>query len=147
MMRQHVVATALVGFLSSAFGCDSSSSSSPDAAPPDAAVLTIGEICDLLTPVTCESDAECFDFYPLPCSESFRDDCCEDKGSCSLVNGVLLEQVMACIAAMESATCEEIDQEFPESCRNIVSSPDAVVRSSGGTNAANLWQYGQHRAE
>ena len=144
MKRALVIAGAVAGLFASAFGCGSSSSSRADAAPPDAAVLTIGEICDLLTPVTCERDAECFDFFPSPCAESFRDACCEGDGSCSVINGVLLDQVMACIAAMESATCDEIENDFPEPCRSITSSPVALAP---GDLAPRLWHYGRRQGQ
>jgi len=139
MMRARVLAAAVGGLLASAFGCGDGSSSSPDAAPPDAAPLTIGEICDLLTPVTCERDAECFDSFPLPCPESFREACCEGDGSCSLINGVRIDQVMDCIAAMDSITCEDIETNFPEPCNSITSSPAALESRVGRLREPGLW--------
>jgi len=93
-----------------------------DAAPPDAAPeLTIGDICLLLTDVTCTRDAECFDFFELPCDESYFRFCCADDGICQVVNGVTRPEVDECIRALEQATCEEIDTDFPEPCVGITS--------------------------
>jgi len=106
--------------------CGSGSRSDADASTPDAESLTIGEICDLLTPITCMRDAECFNSYPDPCSVSFREDCCEEDNSCPLMNGITVIQVDNCIAALSAATCDEIVDEFPASCRDITRPPDAI---------------------
>jgi len=81
----------------------------------------IGDICIALTDVTCTRDAECFDFFDLPCDESYYKFCCVDDGLCDLVNGVSRGQVDACIAALEAATCDEIESDFPGECVGITS--------------------------
>jgi hypothetical protein len=45
----------------------------------------------------------------------------DDHDSCEVVNGVTRADVDACIAALETATCEEIDTDFPEACVGITS--------------------------
>jgi len=101
------------------------SEATPDAAPvgpPDAsAISTIGEICLALTDVTCSRDAECFDFFDLPCDQSYYQFCCVDDGRCDLANGVSRQQVDACVAALEAATCDEIELDFPRECVGITS--------------------------
>ena len=113
---------ALVCVLALGVGCGGEDEAPPDAMPrPDAAILTIGDICSLLTDVTCRRDAECFDFFDLPCDESYFRYCCSDDGICDIVNGVTLEEVRVCETALEEATCSEIDNDFPASCVGITS--------------------------
>lgn len=110
--------------LATAFACggDDDATSAADAAPPDAArELAIGDICLLLTDVICTRDAECFDFFELPCDDSYYRWCCEDNESCEFINGVTQADVDACITALEQATCEEIDSDFPQACVGITS--------------------------
>lgn len=100
-----------------------------DASPPDAGSLTIADICVMLTPVTCERDAECFQSLDPPCAESFYFRCCERFDSCDRVNGVSSQRVDECIAAMESATCDEIENDFPESCAHIAECTDCAAKT------------------
>lgn len=106
-------------------GACGGSESTPDAAPagpPDAsAILTIGDICVALTDVTCRRDAECFDFFDPPCDQSYYQFCCVSDGICAVVNGASREDVDACIAALEGATCDEIESDFPAECVGITS--------------------------
>lgn len=97
-----------------------------DASRSDAGPLTIAEICVMLTPVTCERDAECFQSLDPPCPETFYFRCCERFDSCDRVNGVSRERVEGCIAAMESATCSEIENDFPEPCAHIAECIDCT---------------------
>lgn len=99
-----------------------------DAAPPDAAPLTIGDICRLLTPATCERDAECFQGLPPPCAESLYQRCCGEAGTCDQVNGVTKERVDDCITAIYEGTCAELE-ELPVPCREIAAPADQALRS------------------
>jgi hypothetical protein len=111
-----------------------------DAAPPDVSEpLTIGAICTALTEVTCARDAECFDFFELPCDQSYYQFCCVDDRICDFVNGVNAEEVDRCTTALEQATCQEIDSDFPAECRGITS-PDGL---SPASSSNDLWMGGK----
>ena len=141
----HVVAGA--AFLLGAAACGGSEAT-PDAAPvgpPDAsAILTIGDICVALTDVTCRRDAECFDFFAPPCDQSYYEFCCMDDGICAVVNGVIREEVDTCIAALEVATCDEIESDFPSECVGITSQdgPTGIATPRG----RGVWSALNHRA-
>jgi hypothetical protein len=110
-----------------------------DASPPDAASLTIGEICVMLTPVTCARDSECFQSFDPPCADSFYRRCCERFDSCEHTNGVSADQVAACIAGMESATCDEIENEFPQPCVDIARCTDCATITKDDSLFASWW--------
>lgn len=97
---------------------------------PDAAPLTIGDICRLLTPATCERDAECFQDLPPPCEDSLMERCCGEAGTCDEINGVTHDRVEDCIAAIEEGTCAELE-ELPVPCREIAVPMDQALQSSG----------------
>ena len=134
---RHCIAVWLSAAIGIALGLSSACSdaeTNPDAAPPDSAViLTIGDICRRLTDVTCRRDAECFDFFESPCEDSYFQYCCVDDGICDLVNGVVLGEVDECIRALERATCDEIETDFPEPCAGITSRDGLIppIRHAG----------------
>jgi hypothetical protein len=108
-----------------------------DAAPPDAAPLTIGDICRLVAPATCERDAECFQDLPPPCEEALFQRCCGDARTCDEINGVTQERVNDCIAAIYEGTCTELE-ELPVPCREIAV-PGAGVLASSESVPIRLW--------
>jgi hypothetical protein len=142
-LRIDIIASMLALFVVACGGGDGEQEDSGvgaivDATPP----LTIGEICELLAPSSCERDAECLQSLPPPCEESLIERCCGQSGTCALVNGVTHERVQECIAAIYEATCAELEEGVPPPCTRI-SNPDGqwdagVEAGSGVWNGFDL---------
>ena len=126
----------------SACGGESDADDPADAGESDAAApFTIGDICRLLAPATCERDAECFQSLPPPCEASLMERCCGEAGTCDQVNGVTPDRVEECISAIYEATCPELE-ELPAPCERIAAPGGPVTgrRQLGAQGAANWFE-------
>lgn len=137
MSSRVELAIAILPFAVCACGGQNEDFDAGPAEVADAAPLTIGDICHLLAPATCERDAECFQELPPPCEESLIERCCGEASTCDQINGVTKERVDDCISAIYEETCAELE-ELPVPCREIAA-PMGQARRSSDSMRGRLW--------